>query len=210
MMKIAKLSALRHFNSSTIKHAGRAFLADRKATTAIEFAMIAVPFIGLIGAVFETGFVYFKTAQLQLTTERASRSVLTHTTDPGMTYQQFVNTHVCTWQTTGTVAPGTLGRMFDCSKIMVDIRAPASWGASNLANDFYNAPNGLNTAIAMPCAGCIAVVRIAYPMSAISAILTGGAFTGQTIGVSRAGQIQYSGAWTHMLLGVFAFRVEPA
>lgn len=189
---------------------GRAFLADRGASLTLEFAMISIPFLGLMGAIFETGFVYFESAQLQLTTETSSRNVLTHSTAANMTYQQFVNTHVCTHQLPAdTVAPGTLGRMFDCSKIMVDITAPTSWGAGNLANDFYSSPNALSTVIAMPPAGSIAVVRIAYPMSAIMSVLTGGVFSGQSISSSHAGQIQFNGVWTRMLLGVYAFRVEP-
>jgi Flp pilus assembly protein TadG len=202
MMKIAKLSASRHFNSSTIKHAGRAFLADRKATTAVEFAMIAVPFFGLIGAVFETGAVYFKTAQLQHVTESVSRNVLTNSLTVSMTNNQFRDTYVCP----------KLGALFTCSNIMIDISSPASWGAANTANDFYSTYTSSNkgaASIAIPGQGQIAVVRIAYPMPQLMAILSGGAFAGQTIAQTHAGQVQYNSSWNHMLLGVFAFRVEP-
>jgi len=185
------------------------FLADRAGATAVEFAMIAVPFLGLIGAIFETGAIYFRTAQLQMATETASRAVLTHSTAANLTYKQFVDNNICTWKTQGVVKPGTLSTMFDCDKIMVDVRSPASWGAADTGNNFYNSPNPGASVIAMPAAGQIAIVRIAYPMTVISGILGGGVFKGQTYGQIRTGQVQYNSAWTNMLMGIAAFRVEP-
>lgn len=186
------------------------FLSDSSGATAIEFAMISVPLLGLIGALFETGSFYFKSAQLQLTTESASRTVLTRTAAASMTYKDFIEQNICSWKAAGgTVKPGTLSTMFDCDKVMVDISSPTNWGAGNVSNDFYNSPPARTTVINMPAAGKVAVVRIAYPASAISSILTGGVFKSQTISQNRGGQIQYSGNWTYMLLGVYAFRVEP-
>jgi Flp pilus assembly protein TadG len=188
---------------------GKGFLADVKGTTAIEFAMISVPFFGLIGAIFETGAAYFRTAQLQLATETASRAVLTHSTAAGITYQQFINNNVCTWQTTGTVKPGTLSRMFDCSKVLVDIRSPANWGAADTGNSFYTSPNTGSTVINMPAAGQIAIVRIVYPMTVLTGMFGGSNITGNTYGQIRTGQTQYNGNWSYMLMGIAAFRVEP-
>jgi len=187
----------------------KGFLADARGTTAIEFAMISVPFLGLIGAIFETGTVYFRTAQLQMATETASRAVLTHSTAAGLTYQQFVDNNVCTWQASGVVKPGTLSTMFDCSKLLVDVRSPANWGTADTGNSFYNTPNAGSSAIIMPTPGQIAIVRIVYPMTVLSGILGGGVFKGNTYGQIRAGQTQYNSAWTYMLMGIAAFRVEP-
>lgn len=187
----------------------KGFLANRAGTTAVEFAMISVPFLGLIGAILETGSIYFRTAQLQMATETAGRAVLTHSTTAGLTYQQFVNTYVCTWQSTGIVKPGTLSTMFDCSKILVDIRSPIGWGTDNMGNDLYMTPNPGNMVINMPAPGQIAIVRIVYPMPVLAGFLGGGVITGQTMGQIRVGQVNYNGGWTHMLLGIAAFRVEP-
>jgi Flp pilus assembly protein TadG len=215
-MKIRRLSASRDFRRpGWVKAASGRFLSDRNGTTAIEFAMIAVPFMGLIGAVLETGNVYFRTSQLQLTTETAGRNVLTHSTSnvaANMTYQQFIDNYVCTHGSgSNIVKPGTLGMMFDCSKVVVDIQPVNTWGAT-YSNNFYSSPNLPSSTINMPAAGSVAIVRIVYPVSAVAAILTGGAFKGQTIGVSRAGQTQYSGnnnAWSYMIMGIYAFKVEP-
>jgi Flp pilus assembly protein TadG len=202
-----------HFTSRLTKLSKLAprkgFLADRKGTTAIEFAMISVPFLGLIGAIFETGTIYFRTAQIQMATETASRAVLTHSTAVGLTYKQFVDQNICTWQASGTVKPGTLSTMFDCAKILVDVRSPVSWGSADTGNNFFNSPNPGTSVINMPAPGQIAIVRIVYPMTVISGMLGGSVFSGSNYGQIRAGQVQYNSAWTTMLMGIAAFRVEP-
>jgi Flp pilus assembly protein TadG len=187
----------------------KGFFANIRGTTAVEFAMISVPFFGLIGAIFETGSAYFRTAQLQIATESASRAVLTHSTAANMTYQQFIDNNVCTWQASGVVKPGTLSTMFDCSQVLVDIRSPASWGAADTTNGFYNTPAARSSVINMPAAGQIAIVRIVYPTSVLMGLLGGGVFTGNTYSQIRTGQTQYNSTWSYMLMGIAAFRVEP-
>lgn len=186
----------------------RRFLADRNGVTAVEFAMISVPFIGLIGAIFETGTVYFRSAQLQMATEMASRAVLTHSTDANLTYQQFVDKYLCTWQASGAVQRGTLSTMFDCSQLLVDISSPSDWTSASTGNSFTAAPRATN--IAMPAAGKIAIVRVAYPTSVIMGFLGGSTLAGGS-GFSqvRSGQTQNNGAWSYMIMGIAAFRVEP-
>ncbi len=179
--------------------ASNGFLADRRGVTAVEFAMISVPFIGLIGAIFETGTVYFRIAQLQIATETASRVVLTHSTAANLTYQQFVDQYLCTWQASGTVKPGTLSTMFDCSQLMVDISIPTTWANASTSNTFTATPR--SSTITMPAAGQIAIVRVVYPTSMIMGFLGGSALSGG--GFSQIGKGSY------MLMGIAAFRVEP-
>lgn len=175
------------------------FLGDRKGTTAIEFAMISVPFIGLLGAILESGSLYFRSAQLQIATETASRSILTHSASAGLTYQQFVDQYLCN-------ADG-LSTLFDCSKLVVDISSPASWSAANTGNSFTAAPR--SSTIAMPSAGQIAVVRVVYPVTVVTGFLGGSVLAGGGYGQIRNGQTYQNGAWTYMIMGIAAFRVEP-
>jgi Flp pilus assembly protein TadG len=177
-----------------------AFLSDRKGSTAVEF--------GLIGAVLETGMVYFQSAQLQMTTEYASRNLLVGTLPAGTTYQQFINQYVCTWQTSGTVSPYTLSKMFDCSKLVANITVPNSWAAANTANNFYTTAPPSGTAITQPASGQIGVVQIGYPVPAFIAILTGGVFTGQSPGKITAGQSTVGGNSVYLIMGIYAFMAE--
>jgi Flp pilus assembly protein TadG len=187
----------------------RRFVSNEKGSTMVEFAMISVPFLGLIGAIFEAGMVFFNSAQLQTVTELASRSILTHSASAGMTYGQFIDNNVCTWQAQGVVVKGTLSKAFDCSKVIVDISSPTGWSVANVGNGIYVNPAPRSSVISLPAPGQIAVVRIAYPMTPAAAILTGGAFSGMTITRNTKGQTMYNGQLTDMLLGVVAFRVEP-
>ncbi len=56
---------------------GTAFLRNLDGATAIEFAMIGVPFLGLLCAIFQTALIYFEAAQLQEATQVGSRAILT-------------------------------------------------------------------------------------------------------------------------------------
>jgi Flp pilus assembly protein TadG len=196
----------RRFVASTIR-----FGRDRNGALAVEFAMVLVPMLGLLGAIFETGIVYFKSQQLQVATLHASRAVLTHSL-ANMTYQDFIDKYVCTWQASGAVAAGTLSKSFDCSKILVDIADVGSgtgWSSASTSSSFYLNPPAASATISMPASGHVAVVRIIYPMPAVTAILTGGILTGITLGKTTSGEVTYSNRWTHLLFGVAAFRVEP-
>jgi len=187
------------------------FGRDRDAALAVEFAMVLVPMLGLLGAIFETGIVYFKSQQLQVATLHASRAVLTHSLG-NMTYQDFIDKYVCTWQSTGVVASGTLGKSFDCAKLLVDIADVGNgtgWSSASTSNAFYLAPSSPSSTITMPASGHVAVVRIVYPMPAVTAVLTGGILKGITLGKTTSGEVAYNSLWTHLLFGVAAFRVEP-
>jgi len=189
------------------------FGSDRRGATAIEFAMISVPLLGLIGALFETGFYYFKLSQLQLTTESASRTVLTRSAISGQTYQDFIEQNVCSWKKTGAVSPGTLSTMFDCDQVTLQIQdVVGGWNTFN-ANDFWTTPPARTATIDMPPAGHVAVVRIAYPASPMATIITGGVFSGQAVSRNRSGLTTGSSNTSlngkYLMMGVFAFRVEP-
>ena len=137
---------------------GRAFSSNADGATAIEFAMIGIPFLGLLCAIFQTALIYFEAARLQEATQVGSRAILTQSAAAGLTYGTFLQNYVC---------PQMSG-MFTCANLRMDVQSPANWtsAASLDIGDFYNdANNTLGTAITLPAAGAIAVVRVLYPMS---------------------------------------------
>lgn len=182
-----------------------AFVGDENGATAVEFAMIMVPFFGLIGGTIEIGMAYFRTAQLQVAVETASRSILTNRLSGNISPADFVKQKLCTWKTTGKVEPGTLGRMFDCDKVYVSIDAP-DWWDPDAIND-STLPNQ-STAMTLPDSGEIAVVKVFYPVRPMINML----------GLSAGGDITkitpklraFRGAQNvYLLTAVTAFRVEP-
>ncbi|HUO53892.1 MAG TPA: TadE family protein, partial [Rhodoblastus sp.] len=53
----------------------RRFVRGRRGVAAIEFAMVAVPFIGLLAAIFETAFVFFVHEAFDNTVNNVARQV---------------------------------------------------------------------------------------------------------------------------------------
>ncbi len=127
----------------------------------------------------------------------------------GITYKKFVEQKVCTWKTTGTVTPGTLGKMFDCTKVFASVEIQSKWTDWDAvdATDL-DAPDQ-NKVIDLPDPGQIVVVRLFYPvrpMLRILAVSPKGGF--QNI---KAGLEEFEGQKdVYVLTGVTAFRVEPA
>ena len=137
---------------------GIAFLRNPDGATAVEFAMIGAPFLGLLCAIFQTGLIYFEATQLQEATQVGSRAILTRSAAAGLTYGTSLQNYVC---------PQMSG-MFTCANLRMDLQSPANWTsvAALDVGDFHNnASNTQATAITLPAAGRIAVVRILYPMS---------------------------------------------
>ena len=181
---------------------GTAFLRNLDGATAIEFAMIGVPFLGLLCAIFQTALIYFEAAQLQEATQVGSRAILTQSAATGLTYGTFLQNYVC---------PQMSG-MFTCANLRMDLQSPANWtSASSLdLGNFYNNPaNTQATAITLPAAGSIAVVRILYPMSQMAAIVGGTALQAGSISTVTAGETTIGGQTVTVLMGIYAFRVEP-
>ncbi len=55
----------------------RTFRRDRKGSTAVEFAMLAVPFLSLVFAIFETSMVHMTGQVMQTAVSDASRLIMT-------------------------------------------------------------------------------------------------------------------------------------
>jgi Flp pilus assembly protein TadG len=180
---------------------GTAFLKNPHGAAAVEFAMIGVPFLALLCAIFQTGLIYFEAAQLQEATQIGSRAILTQSAAANLTYGTFLQQYVC---------PKMSG-MFTCANLRMDLQSPANWTSAQALDvgDFYNNANNTQaTAITLPAAGNIAVVRILYPMSQMAAIVGGSALQAGSIGTVTAGETTIGGQPATVLMGIYAFRVE--
>ncbi|MDB5649292.1 MAG: pilus assembly protein TadG [Hyphomicrobiales bacterium] len=174
------------------------FVAAREGATAIEFALVGVPFLGLLFAIFETAFVFFTTEGLELAVADAARTIMTGQVQSSTitSATQFRDQMIC-----NPTAPRKrlLPSFVDCSKIVVDVQQATAFGGADMSRSFYTNPT-MN--YSPGGGGCIVVVRAAYPMPVFFPMLT-------TSGISTAGQVSYNGSMTHMLIGTAAFRNEP-
>lgn len=181
-----------------VRRALRRFRSDRQGATAVEFGLIAVPFLGLLFAIFETAFVFFATEGLEAAVADAARTIMTgQVQSTSITSStQFRDQMIC-----NPTLPRKrlLPSFIDCSQILVDIRQATAFSGTDMSRNFYSNPT---MSYSPGGGGCIVVVRAAYPMPVYFPILT-------VTGLSTAGQVSYNGSMRHMLVGTAAFRNEP-
>lgn len=145
-----------HAVPTTKRRRWRAFLADRNGATAVEFALIAPAFIALLVALIQTFLVFFAQQLLEQVVNQSSRAILTGQAQAAsMTQAQFA-TAVCS----------NVVILFDCSKMMIDVRVAGSWSSANTgapALTFDGSGNVTNVWQFNPGnQGDIVVVRVMY------------------------------------------------
>jgi Flp pilus assembly protein TadG len=179
------------------------FGRDERGVTAIEFSIISVPFFALLAALFETALVSFATESVSAAVDQASRQVLTGQAQANAQISNSTQFRDAMFCSPGAPLANLLPSFVDCSKMIVDIRPAASFSSADVSNDIYDNVTG-EYCTGGP--GDIVIVRAVYPMPVYFPILQG---SGSAITVNVAGQTQVGGLWTHMIMGVSAFRNEP-
>lgn len=134
------------------------FIRDCRGVSAVEFGMVIFPFMLLIAGIFEVGLAYFRTAQLQNVAQNAARQLRLNAAS-ATTAKAFQDKYVCT----STRQAGTLGSMFDCSKVVVIINTASSWaGASwGTPSDLAGATTSTSAAT-MPLPDHVGTVLVIY------------------------------------------------
>jgi Flp pilus assembly protein TadG len=138
------------------------FALCRKGATAIEFALIAAPFLALLVALFETALVFFAERVLDEVTEEGSRYILTgQAQEANLTQSQFQN-YLCT--STNTAA--LVSALFNCNNLMINVENYSDFASASTSTPTltYN-PNGTvsNTWSYSPgTPGSIVVVQVMY------------------------------------------------
>jgi Flp pilus assembly protein TadG len=101
----------------------RRLAADARATTAVEFALVAPLVIALILGAMQIAVIYLAQAEIENAAEQAARIVLTNQAPAaGAAGQTSFQNKVC----------GYLPALFTCSSVMVDLQAQAiSAGSSD-------------------------------------------------------------------------------
>jgi Flp pilus assembly protein TadG len=116
--------------SATRCSASRAFLRNDKAATAVEFGLVAAPFLALLVAIVQTSLVFFAQRVLDEVTEEAGRYLMTgQMQQGGVTQTNFVTNYVCGGSNTSALVTA----LFTCSNIMVNVQNYASFAAANTA-----------------------------------------------------------------------------
>ena len=184
----------------------RSFFSDRRANTAVEFALLAVPFLGLLFAIIETGVVLLVGSTISNVTEKVARTIQTgQVQQAGITTADALRSQfVC--PSTGA---GFLPSFIPCSALIVDVRTITTFADADVTSPFYNDP--ANVKFCPGNAGALVVVRVAYAMPVFLPILAYAA--NNTFGQTTAGlvyDIQGHTGWMHLVMGSTLFQNEQS
>jgi Flp pilus assembly protein TadG len=95
----------------------RAFLRNENGATAVEFALVAAPFIALLVGTIQTFLVFFAGQQLQTVVTQTSRLILT-----GQAQEQGLSQSAFAQKLCANVVV-----LFTCGNIMIDVQAYSSF-----------------------------------------------------------------------------------
>jgi Flp pilus assembly protein TadG len=167
--------------------AAQALLRREDGGAALEFAVVAAPFLALLFAILETALMFFASQTLETAVQNSSRLVLTgQAQNQGLTQSTFQNA-VCQ----------TLSSMFNCNKILIDVETASSFGSANtglpvqngqLQNNFTYSPGG---------PGDIVVVRLMYQWPVYVSLL------------NLSNSLSNMSGSSNLLMATAAFRNEP-
>lgn len=110
-----------HAVPKTERRRWRAFIADRRGATAVEFSLIGAPFIALLVALIQTFLVFFAQQLLESVVTQSARSILTGQAQAqSLTQSQFAQL-VCS----------NVAILFNCSNLMIDVQVAGAWTGAN-------------------------------------------------------------------------------
>jgi len=138
------------------------FVKDSKGATAVEFALIALPFFALIVALVQAFLLFFAQSLLENAVRKSARQILTgqvQSADASMTQAAaiaaFHNT-VC----------NNAAVLFTCSGLMVDVQVANNWTSANTGMPTLTYDTNGNVSNSWQFnpgnAGDIVVVRVIY------------------------------------------------
>jgi Flp pilus assembly pilin Flp len=127
----------------------RHFARDEKGATAVEFSMVALPFLGMIFAIVETAMVFFAGQTLETALANAGRKIMTGQAESWdqATFKQ----EVCK----------SIFGLFDCDRIQVNVKAYSSFGAATMDRPVDGSGN-IVTAFEAGGPGDIIIARLMY------------------------------------------------
>ena len=135
------------------KRLARRFVRDQNGASAVEFALVALPFLALLFAILETALVFFAGQTLETAVADASRLILTGQAQTANYSQQDFKKAVC----------DRIYGLFDCNGVYVDVKQYSSFSAVNNMSPVNNGNFDTTKMTYVPGGpGCIEVVKLYY------------------------------------------------
>ena len=167
-------------------------LADRRGVAGVEFAMLALPFIALLGVVAESGVVVLAQQTLDVSVERGSRLLRTGEfqdradgSDPAQRLRQLM----C----------GNAGLFFACREVRLDVTRADTFKGSQVTEPYdtrtKSVTQNFGTQFQCPTGGDVIAIRAVVPVLRLFSFVD---FTGRRLSDNR-----------QLLVSTVIFRAEP-
>lgn len=131
-------------------------MSSTGGSTAVEFGLIAIPFIGILVAIIQLGVVCLAQQELETAVEKTARTLLTGSAQTSNLTQSQFAASVC----------ANLPALFTCNKVMIDLRSATSFSSADTSTPtltYDSNGNVTNTWSYTPGAsGSIMVLRVLY------------------------------------------------
>jgi Flp pilus assembly protein TadG len=177
---------------SAIRRALRRFSRNRRASTAVEFALIAPMFLALIFAILETALMFFAGQILEIGTQDTARLIFTNQAQGVLSQSQFHDA-LCTH----------VSALMSCSNLYVDVKAyppntliPAADLADPITSCAFNS-SGFTYQTSSPGYTVLVHAYYQWPL-----FVTGLGYNIANIGCGTSNS-------SKLLTATAAFRVEP-
>lgn len=144
----------------------RRFVRHEKGAAAVEFALVAVPFLALLFAILETALIFFAGQALETAAADASRLIMTGQAQTAGYSQAEFKTQVC----------NRIYGLFDCAGgVYVDVKQYSSFSSVNNTSPVNNG-NFDTTQMSFVPGGpnCIEVVKLYYQWPVYVSLLNSG------------------------------------
>jgi Flp pilus assembly protein TadG len=139
-----------------------AFIRDSKGATAVEFALIAAPFLAIIVALIQTFLVFFAQSVLENAVRQSSRQILT-----GQVQTQDASlSQTAAMAAFHQIVCNNSAVLFTCTGLMVDVQVANNWSSANTGMPTLTYDSNGNVANTWQFnpgnAGDVVVVRVMY------------------------------------------------
>lgn len=108
------------FLKSPVKRVASRMAKDKKGATAVEFALVALPFLALLGAILETALVFFAGMMLEHGLSQSAREIRTGQLQLAGGSSEAFRSSVCS-RSAGLVR---------CNRLRIDVRTLESFGGA--------------------------------------------------------------------------------
>jgi len=122
----------------------RRFVRRQDGAAAVEFALVAVPFLALTFTILETALVFFAGQTLEAATADAARLIMTGQaqttkyTSPDPNYTASGSVPFSQSDFHNAVCDHLKGGLFDCAQISVDVKSYSSFSSISTASPIVN------------------------------------------------------------------------